>query len=320
MTGPVLRLAFLLAAAIWLPAAAAAAADADEPPPADVLDVERSAARAHGLAAAPGAGTEGRFVLLTMAVQGHAQSQFLLGLMQLEEAGAADDRAGALQWLERAAAKGHAGASAHLAGLAAQGDAAAHLALGLVARDIAGAESAALRHLRAAAAAGDAQGLLALGRLHGGGEGIERDEAHATRLMRAATAVAMEAVLQAHRHAAAGILGPAAAEWLELAAARTRAEHRAPPGRDWRRAELFARYWVGLTLLAGAGTAADTPRGLAHHRAAAGRGFALAEFSLGLLHERGHGVGRDLSGADAWFARAAAHGHPLADGRRAPDA
>ena len=82
--------------------------------------------------------------------------------------------------------------------------------------------------------------------------------------------------------------------------------------------KLFARYWVGLALLAGAGTAADTPRGLAHHRAAAERGFALAEFSLGLLHERGHGVPRDLERARHWFARAAEHGHPLAAERAHP--
>ena len=122
----------------------------------------------------------------------------------------------------------------------------------------------------------------------------------------------MTAVLQARQDATVGILGPGSGGWLDDAARRTRSAIASPPGDDPRQPELFARYWVGLMLLAGAGTVADTPRGLAHHRAAAERGFALAEFGLGLLYERGHGVPRDLGLARQWFARAAEHGHPLA--------
>ena len=321
MTGPALRLARLLPLAACLLAPLPAMAEPDETPPADGHDIERSAAMAQGLAAAPGAGTEGRYILLTMAVQGHAQSQYLLGVMHLEESGTARDSAAAVQWLAQAAAQGHARARARLAGLAATGDAAAHLALGLIEHDRAGGAAAALHHLRAAAAAGDPQGLLALGILYrtgNAGGAVERDEAYAAVLFRGAAAAAMAALLRARQDAAAGLLGPESDGWLEHAAARTRTAQAAPPGGDSgdpQRPELFARYWVGLMLLAGAGTAADVPRGLAHHRAAAERAFALAEFSLGLLHQRGHGLPRDPGLARRWFAHAAAHGHPLAAAR-----
>ena len=318
MTGLALRLARLLPIAACLLAPVPAMAEPDETPPADGHDIERSAAMAQGLAAAPGAGTEGRYILLTMAVQGHARSQYLLGVMHLEDPGTARDPAEAVKWLAQAAAQGHAGARARLAGMAATGDAAAHLALGLIDRDRADGGAAALRHLHAAAAAGDPQGLLALGILYrtGSADGaVERDEAYAAVLFRGAAAAAMAALLRARQEAAAGgLLGPESDGWLEHAAACTRAAQAAPPGGDSRRPELFARYWVGLMLLAGAGTAADVPRGLAHHRAAAERAFALAEFSLGLLHERGHGLPHDPGLARRWFARAA-HGHPLAAAR-----
>ena len=323
MTGCALRLARLLPIAACLLAPVPATAEPDETLPADGHDIERSAAMAQGLTAAPGAGTEGRTILLTMAVQGHAQSQYLLGIMHLDEPGMARDPAEAVKWLARAAGRRHAGARARLAGMAATGDAAAHLALGLIDRDRADGGAAALHHLRAAAAAGDPQGLLALGILYRTGNtggAVERDEAYAAVLFRGAAAAAMKAVLKAHRGTAADILGPESQGWLELAAARTRTAQAVPPGGvppsgDPQRPELFARYWVGLMLLAGAGTAADTPRGLAHHRAAARRAFALAEFSLGLLHERGHGLAHDPAKARTWFGRAADHGHPLAAAR-----
>ena len=264
------------------------------------------------LTATQNAGVEGRSVLLTMAVQGHASSQYQLGLMLLEGAGIGRDRAQAVRWLERAASQGHEGALAHLNVMAGGGDVAAHLALGLIARDHVRGGRAAVRHLRAAAAAGDPQGLLALGQLYRAGGALEPDEAYAAILFRAAADAAVQAVQRVRQEATAGILGPASDEWLEVAVARTRAAHSIPPDRDTDQSELFARYWVGLALLVGAGTMADTPRGIAHHRAAAERGFDLAEYSLGLLYERGHGLPRDLDSAHQWFARAAAHGHPLA--------
>ena len=316
MTPRSLRPARLFPIAAFLLVPLGTAAEPDTTTPDAAPDIERSAAMTHRLTASPDAGVEGRSVLLNMAVQGHASSQYLLALTHLDEAGPAHDRAEALKWLERAAARRHEGARTHLAAMAARGDAAAHLALGLIARDVAGNDMAALRHLRASAAAGDPQGLLALGELHAVGGAAVRDETYAAVLFRSAAAAAMKAVLDA-RHDA-GILGPGSDQWLAFAAAQTRAAHRSPPAGDARGAALFARYWVGLALLAGAGTAADTPRGLAHHRAAAERGFAPAEFSLGLLHERGHGVPRDLERARHWFARAAEHGHPLAAERAHP--
>ena len=305
----ILRL-FSLAACLLAPAAALA--ESDMPSPADDQEIERSAAMALRLTATPNAGVEGRSILLTMAVQGHASSQYQLGLMLLEGTGIDRDHAAGVQWLERAASRGHEGALAHLTGMAARGDVAAHLALGLIARDHARDDRAAVRHLGAAAAAGDPQGLFALGELYRAGDALETDEAYAAILFRAAAEAAMNAVQRARQEATAGILGPDSDEWLEVAVGRTRAAHASPPGRDATRPELFARYWVGLALLVGAGTKVDTPRGIAHHRAAAERGFDLAEYSLGLLYERGHGLPRDLDSARHWLARAAAHGHSLA--------
>ena len=307
------RLLRPLSVAVCLLAPAPALAESATPAPADDREIERSAAMALQLTATPSAGVEGRSVLLTMAVQGHASSQYQLGLLLLEGAGIGRDRAQAVQWLERAASRGHKGALAQLNGMAAGGDVAAHLALGLIARDHARGGRAAVRHLRAAAAAGDPQGLLALGELYRAGGAIGPDQVYAAILFRAAADAAMKAVRNARQQETAGILGPGSDEWLEVAVARTRAAHAFPPDRNTDQSELFARYWVGLALMAGAGTMADTPRGLAHHRAAAERGFDLAEFSLGLLYERGHGLPRDLDSARHWLARAAAHGHPLAD-------
>ena len=318
MNRPTLRLArlFSIAACLLMPVTALAEPDTS---PTAAPDIERSAAMAHRLTATPGAGAEGRSVLLNMAVQGHASSQYLLGLMHLEGAALPLDRAEAIKWLERAAAQRHEGARIHLGEMAERGDVAAHLALGLIARDVAGNGMAAARHLRAAATAGDPQGLLALGELYSAGDAVERDEAYAAILFRSATAAAMTAVLHARQGAAAGILGPGSDGWLNNAVDRTRSANASPPGDDASRPELFARFWVGLTLLAGAGTATNTPRGLAHHRAAAERGFDLAEFSVGLLYERGHGLPRSLDLARQWFERAAAHGHPLAAGWHGSD-
>ena len=311
------RLAHPTSIAACLLMSVTASAEPDTPAAA-APEIEQSAAMAHRLAATPNAGVEGRSVLLTMAVQGHASSQYLLGLMRLDGGEMPPDRAEAIKWLARAAAQRHERARAHLAGMAEHGDIAAHLALGLIARDIAGNDMAAARHLRAAAAAGDPQGLLALGALYSAGDAVERDAAEADGLFRSATEAAMTAVRDARQGAAGGILGPGSGGWLDNAVHRTRSAIASPPGDDSDRPELLARYWVGLMLLAGAGTAADSPRGLAYHRAAAEQGFALAEFSLGLLYERGHGVPRDLELARRWFARAAEHGHPLAAARVRP--
>ncbi len=313
MIVPPSRLLRLLSIAVYLLAPAAALAESDLPPSADDEEIERSAAMALGLTAAPDAGVEGRSVLLTMAVQGHASSQYRLGLMLLEGAGIDRDHAQGVRWLERAASRGHEGALAHLTGLAARGDVAAHLALGLIARDHTRGGKAAVRHLGAAAAASDPQGLLALGELYRAGDALEPDEAYAAILFRAAAEAAMNAVQRARQEATVGILGPGSDEWLEVAVARTHAAHASPPDRNADHSELFARYWVGLALLVGAGTMADTPRGIAHQRAAAERGFDLSEYSLGMLYQRGHGLPRDLDSARHWLARAAAHGHPLAD-------
>ena len=312
MTALPSRMLRLFSLAACLLAPAAALAEPDMPSPAGDQEIERNAAMALRLTATPNAGAEGRSVLLTMAVQGHASSQYQLGLMLLEGTGIDRDHAAGVQWLERAASRGHEGALAHLTGMAARGDVAAHLALGLIARDHARDDRAAVRHLGAAAAAGDPQGLLALGELYRAGDALETDEAYAAILFRAAAEAAMNAVQRARQEATAGILGPDSDEWLEVAVGRTRAAHASPPGRDADQSEFFARYWVGLALLVGAGTKVDTPRGIAHHRAAAERGFDLAEYSLGLLNERGHGLPRDLDSARHWLARAAAHGHPLA--------
>ena len=85
MNRPTLRLARLLSIAACLLMPITASAEPDTSPTA-ARDIEGSAAMAHRLTATPGAGAEGRSVLLNMAVQGHASSQYLLGLMHLEGA------------------------------------------------------------------------------------------------------------------------------------------------------------------------------------------------------------------------------------------
>lgn len=57
------------------------------------------------------------------------------------------------------------------------------------------------------------------------------------------------------------------------------------------------------------GANAQTPRQL---RAAAERGDARAQFRLGALYARGHGVAKDYRKAMQWYRRAAAQGHAKA--------
>ncbi len=58
--------------------------------------------------------------------------------------------------------------------------------------------------------------------------------------------------------------------------------------------------------------APDVTRAINHFRAAADRGHATAANNLGYIYEHGMGVGRDLSRARVWYARAAELGLPAA--------
>ena len=93
-----LRLVRLLSVAACLLAPAPAMAESDAPATAGDQEIERSAAMALRLTATPNAGVEGQSVLLSMAVQGHASSQYELGLMLLEGGGIGLDREMGFDW------------------------------------------------------------------------------------------------------------------------------------------------------------------------------------------------------------------------------
>lgn len=72
--------------------------------------------------------------------------------------------------------------------------------------------------------------------------------------------------------------------------------------------DLTATYEHALQLIAGG----EVPEGVAELRRAANGGFALAQYRLAKLYERGAGVEANLDLARQWTERAAAAGNPLA--------
>ncbi len=281
-----------------------------EEPARDDAVAERSANMIHGLAVSPGGdNAEAQYVLVGMAVQGHAPSQFRLGVMYREGTAVFREPALAVKWFGRAAAQGHRDALAHLAMMADEGDGAAHRTLGALYRDgrgLAQDRAAAAARFRAAAALGDVPALFALARLmRDDAEGSPAD-ARITRVLRHVAADGMAAVLRSDK--------AATAPWLATAAERTRAALDGAEA-DASALEGLARYWLGLMHLWGVGVLVDTAAALDHHCAAAADGLDLAAHSLGLLYLEGRGVPRDLARAERWLAEAAAAGHGPAAAR-----
>lgn len=77
-----------------------------------------------------------------------------------------------------------------------------------------------------------------------------------------------------------------------------------------REGEVRALNQLGLMLMRGQGTAADSMGASLLWRLAAARGDATAAFNLGLMLEHGIGIGRNLGWARFWYDLAAEAGHP----------
>ena len=138
-----------------------------------------------------------------LAEMGHAESQFLLGLMYREGRAVTQDLANSVRWLRKAAEQGHVGARFHLArtlreglgsdqdhaeavrwfGLAAeQGHAEAAFILSLMHRNGEGVvpdDGEAARWYRVAADLGHGQARFALGAVTQAGKGVEQDPVRA---------------------------------------------------------------------------------------------------------------------------------------------
>jgi len=158
----------------------------------------------------------------------------------------------------------------------------------------------ALDWYRAAASRGLAAAQTRLARMIAAGEGVEADPELATDLlMKAAEAgygPAQYNLAIAYERAEGVPLDPdLAALWYQRAAAQGLPE---------------ATYAMGrLAMNAGGSVAADA---MAWYRAAAEAGLAEAANNLGLVYERGQGVGRDVAAAAMWYRRAADQGLAVA--------
>ena len=60
------------------------------------------------------------------------------------------------------------------------------------------------------------------------------------------------------------------------------------------------------------GYSQDYVKAAGHYRKAAQKGYVPAQYNLGAMYEKGHGVPRDYSAAVKWYQKAADQGHPTA--------
>lgn len=159
---------------------------------------------------------------------------------------------------------------------------------------------AALDWYRAAAGRGLAAAQTRLARMLASGEGVEADLELATDLLmkaaQAGYAPAQFNLAVAYERGEGLPLDPdLAAMWYQRAATQGLPE---------------ATYAMGRLAMAAGGTAAAEAMGW--YRAAAEAGLAEAANNLGLLFERGQGVGRDVTAAAMWYRRAADQGLAIA--------
>lgn len=199
---------------------------------------------------------------------GHAGSQLALGLFYAAGLGIGQIDAEAAQWFKRAADQGNAHAQYNL-GLM--------LLVGIGAeRD----ERKGVRWLRAAAGMRLPQAQSDLGALHFFGREREIGFAEALSWLQAA---AERGHPLAQLNLACGYLTGGPPSWRGFEAAPLR---RLPGPADnlGRRDELQALRWF---------------------RAAAEQGVVVAQFNLGVMHERGLGINRSLLAAMNWYAKSA---------------
>lgn len=102
-----------------------------------------------------------------LAEQGHADAQFLLGLMYREGRAVPQDFAKAAEWLQKASGQGHVDAGFFLARAYREG------------RGVAQDYGQAAHWFRAAAELGHAEAAFTLGLMHRKGEGVAKDDAEA---------------------------------------------------------------------------------------------------------------------------------------------
>jgi len=83
--------------------------------------------------------------------------------------------------------------------------------------------------------------------------------------------------------------------------------------RHWRplaeAGEARAQNGLGMLLDRGEGVGRDRDQALGWYRRAAAQGHARAQYNLGLKYARGYGVAQDPAAAAAWYAEAAEQGH-----------
>ena len=226
----------------------------------------------------------------SLAEQGDADAQFILGLMYRIGEGVPEDDAEAARWIRRAAE---------------QGDADAQFALGRMYRIGEGVlqdDAEAVRWYRRAAAQGNASAQFNLGFMYDNGKGVLQDDAEAVRWYRRAAAQgnasAQFNLALMYRHGEGVLQDDAeAVRWYRRAAAQGDAD---------------AQFNLGFMYDNGKGVPEDDAEAARWYRRAAEQGHASAQFNLGVMYDYGEGVPEDDSEAVRWYRRAAEQGHASA--------
>lgn len=225
--------------------------------------------------------------------------------------------------------------------LAERGVARAQTALGLMyanGRGVPQSSAESVRWFRRAAEGGDALAQGILGRLYENGVGVPRDPIRAYKWYRRAASAA-DAKVRSRAAANMRRLGQRLTP-AQLARAQRLAGQGRPPGgtsassafkaavrahargnhsaayRGFRRlAErgfAAAQYNLGLMYSGGKGVPQDHAEAAKWYRRAAGQGDADAQNMLGFVYARGRGVRKDAAAAARWHRRAAKRGHAAA--------
>lgn len=238
-------------------------------------------------------------LLSEAATMGHAEAQYLLGLLLRAGDGIAADPAQSLNWIRAAAEQGHLQAQYAAAQAYAAASTAPEGAEGTARAQAAENAAEGLRWLRAAAAGGHVQAQVFLGHALDSGRGAPQDRSAALDWYRRAAEAGhpLAQRLLGTRYLRGDGVDANAAEalrWLQAAA---------------QQGEAGAESNLGYMYATGTGVPRDPAAAATWYARAADQGLPRAMTALADLLERGEGLPADLPGAVDLYRRAAEAGH-----------
>lgn len=268
--------------------------------------------------------------LRAKAEEGDAQAQFELGFLRLYgdfDEGLDVSKDEGMLWMRKSVAQGYPQALDHMGCLLYKGEM------------LAGDKVEAVKLFRRAAEQGDAYAQSNLGYCYYKGEGVAKDSAAAVRWFRLAAA---KGEVKAQHHLGhileAGDGVPKnyseAAKWFfNLALQKEKSDQRLPledyperfralgttklqPASSWIKAaqagDTLAQYELGMCHEKGEGVAFDRQAAIMWFRKSAQGGYAPAQFVLGYFHQWGNGLEYDHGEVVRWYGKAAAQGYAKA--------